>query len=128
VGTYWIAPSFENGKRVITAEAQRIGKPYWRKGYTKEARNLVYDYVFFDLEVEEVHAQAWKGNLILATLWKTRVFNSLRPLKRYFQSVKNGCLSTTIGLQKKIGRKDVCTLNRNVIKKEAWFLYRDTFS
>jgi [ribosomal protein S5]-alanine N-acetyltransferase len=62
VRTYWIAPSFENGKRVITAEAQRIGKPYWRKGYTKEARNLVYDYVFFDLEVEEVHAQAWKGN------------------------------------------------------------------
>lgn len=63
IGTYWIAPVLDSGNRRVTAEAQRIGKPYWRKGYTKEARKLVYDFAFFDLGVDEIHAQAWKGNV-----------------------------------------------------------------
>lgn len=63
IGTYWIAPIDIKGKRIISAEAQRIGKPFWRKGYTKEARKIVYDFAFFELDVEEIRAQAWKDNI-----------------------------------------------------------------
>lgn len=62
IGTYWIALYQYEGKRIVT-EAQRIGKNYWRKGYTKDARKLIYDLVFFELEIEEVHARAWKDNI-----------------------------------------------------------------
>ncbi|WP_051348611.1 GNAT family N-acetyltransferase [Peribacillus kribbensis] len=40
-----------------------MGKPYWRKGFTQEARWLDYDFAFHQLMVEEIHAQAWEGNL-----------------------------------------------------------------
>ncbi|OYD56325.1 hypothetical protein CGZ90_18365 [Fictibacillus aquaticus] len=62
IGTYWIAPAIIDGKKIISAEAQRIDKTYWRKGYTKEARKLVYDYAFHVLEVDEIYAQAWENN------------------------------------------------------------------
>jgi hypothetical protein len=62
IGTYWIAPTHYEGKRIVT-EAQRIGKNYWRKGYTKDARKLIYDFVFFELDIEEVHAGAWRENV-----------------------------------------------------------------
>lgn len=62
IGTYWIAPVEVNGNMIITAEDQRIGKSFWRKGYTKEARKLIYDFAFFELGVNEIHAQAWEDN------------------------------------------------------------------
>lgn len=44
IGTYWIGvPHLQNNKKIITAEAQRIGREYWRKGYTREARELAND-------------------------------------------------------------------------------------
>jgi hypothetical protein len=41
IGTYWIVPEVFEGKKIISAEAQRIAKKYWRCGYTKEARKPV---------------------------------------------------------------------------------------
>ncbi|MBO8155845.1 MAG: GNAT family N-acetyltransferase [Bacillaceae bacterium] len=46
VGTYWIAPAETNGEMIIISEAQRIGKKFWRKGFTREARQLVYRFAF----------------------------------------------------------------------------------
>ncbi|MEH6941422.1 GNAT family N-acetyltransferase, partial [Bacillus sp. JJ722] len=64
IGTYWIViPQDNEERRIIPGEAQRIGKEYWRMGYTKEARKLIYDFSFLKLKVEEVHAQAWKNNI-----------------------------------------------------------------
>lgn len=63
VGTYWIACPIESaGRKVITAEAQRIAVPYWRTGLTTEARRAVYHYAFGKLKVDEIHAQAWSDN------------------------------------------------------------------
>lgn len=82
IGTYWIAPNRYEGKRVVT-EAQRIGKKYWRKGYTKESRKLIYDFVFFELDIEEVHAWAWKDNINSCRSMENigfKLFNSERKL------------------------------------------------
>lgn len=64
IGTYWIAvPLKLEDKIIITAEAQRVGQKFWRKGYTSEARKLIYDYAFYELMVDEIHAQAWANNI-----------------------------------------------------------------
>ena len=64
IGTYWICIPFknENGKLIITDEAQRIAVRYWRKGITKRARNLIYDYCFNKLNVDEIRAHALNDN------------------------------------------------------------------
>jgi RimJ/RimL family protein N-acetyltransferase len=49
-------------KGSLQQKLKELGNRIGERATLKEARNLVYDYVFFDLEVEEVHAQAWKGN------------------------------------------------------------------
>ncbi|MBB6453653.1 hypothetical protein HNQ94_002102 [Salirhabdus euzebyi] len=61
IGTFWIGPSNENGKQ-IAGDAQRIAKQFWRKGYTKEARQLIYDFAFNELGIEEFHSTAWGNN------------------------------------------------------------------
>lgn len=64
MGTYWIwEPIMKDTKRIIQSEAQRISKKYWRKGYTTEARKLIYKYAFEQLRVDEIHAGAWADNM-----------------------------------------------------------------
>lgn len=63
IGTYWLAvPGLVDGKRIIAADAQRIGVPYWRQGYARRCRDLLYRYAFEELGVEEIRAQAWAEN------------------------------------------------------------------
>lgn len=63
IGTYWIwIPVLMGGQWVIQAEAQRIARPYWRSGYTGEARRLVYEFAFNHLQADEIHAAAWEDN------------------------------------------------------------------
>lgn len=52
VGIYWMGVPFKSDEnKWITFDAQRIAKPYWRKGYTKEARSLVYHNAFMGIGV-----------------------------------------------------------------------------
>lgn len=63
IGTYWLAvPEERNGKRIIAADAQRIGVLFWRKGYARRCRDLLYRFAFEELGVEEIHGQAWAEN------------------------------------------------------------------
>ncbi|WP_347553231.1 GNAT family N-acetyltransferase (plasmid) [Pseudalkalibacillus hwajinpoensis] len=32
-------------------------------GYTKEARKLIYDFAFEELDIEEIYGQAWDFNI-----------------------------------------------------------------
>lgn len=64
IGIYWIWKpiAYPDGTLVIPAEAERLAKNYWRKGFMKESRKLVYNYCFNELNADEIHAQAWKDN------------------------------------------------------------------
>lgn len=85
VGTYWVAaPVAEDGLRVVTAEAQRIAKPHWRRGYTREARRLVYDWLFGELGVDVVRAQAWQGNRSSCLSMEHAGFRLRRVRRRHF--------------------------------------------
>lgn len=64
IGTYWIAiPVMIDNHIVMTADAQRIGVPFWRKEYTKKCRDLLYDFAFHKLNVDIIYAQAWNDHI-----------------------------------------------------------------
>ncbi|MCM3671645.1 GNAT family N-acetyltransferase [Mesobacillus maritimus] len=85
IGTYWIAPYKLEKKRIITAEAQRIGKQYWRRGYTKEARKLIYNFAFFELDIEEINAVAWKNNINSCKSMESAGFHLYKSEKKLFE-------------------------------------------
>jgi RimJ/RimL family protein N-acetyltransferase len=55
-------PESDNGV-MIAGDSQRLNSNYWRKGYMKESRKLIYKYVFDKLEVGVLYADVWKGNV-----------------------------------------------------------------
>ncbi|MGF9765401.1 GNAT family N-acetyltransferase [Bacillus albus] len=86
VGTYWISmPTVnENEKLIVSAEAQRIARKFWRTGVNREARNLIYNYIFLILEVDEVHAQAWDKNINSCRSMEKIGFKLEKQVKRSF--------------------------------------------
>ncbi len=84
VGIYWIGiPFMSDEHRLVTFDAQRIAKPFWRKGYTKEARSLVYQYAFTDLGVEEIRASAWELNANSCLSMESAGFELVRSYPRF---------------------------------------------
>jgi RimJ/RimL family protein N-acetyltransferase len=65
IGFYYLWKPVQqiDGNKIIPAESQRLAKHCWRKGHMKEARKLVYKFAFEELDVQEIHAQAWKNNI-----------------------------------------------------------------
>ncbi|WP_312097239.1 GNAT family protein [Niallia sp.] len=108
IGTYWIAPYELEEKRIITAEAQRIGKQYWRSGYTKEARNLIYDFAFFDLDIEEIHAVAWKDNINSCKSMESIGFELVKYDKKLFSK-----------------RNQELIENHYILTKKNWIMMRE---
>ena len=47
---------------MVTGDAQRIVRKYWRTGITSQVRKLTYDYAFSKLGIDEIRASAWKDN------------------------------------------------------------------
>lgn len=62
-------PEVINGS-VTLGDSQRLHSTYWRKGYMKEARQLVYEFAYSNLKIETLIADVWEGNI-----------NSLESLK-----------------------------------------------
>ena len=86
IGTYWISMPImnENKKLIVTSEAQRIARKYWRTGVNREARNLIYNYIFLTLDVDEVHAQAWDNNINSCRSMEQIGFKLEKQVKRLF--------------------------------------------
>ncbi|WP_243524837.1 GNAT family N-acetyltransferase [Bacillus pseudomycoides] len=84
VGIYWIAVPTrnENNGLVVTSEAQRIAREFWRRGISREARTLIYNYVFS--KVDEVHAQAWENNINSCRSMEKMGFRLEKQIKRLF--------------------------------------------
>lgn len=104
VGTYWICkPMVEDEKVIIHSEAQRIAKKCWRKGYTKEARCLVYQYAFYELKAAEIHAGAWANNANSCSSMEKARFVLLETTKKRFDKYD-----------------EIFDENHYVLYKEAW--------
>ena len=86
VGTYWISvPTVdENKKLIVSAEAQRIARKFWRTGVNREARNLIYNYLFLTLDVDEIRAQAWDNNINSCRSMEQIGFKLENQVKRLF--------------------------------------------
>lgn len=54
-------PSEEDGL-IVAGDSQRLHSDYWRKGFMKEARYLLYNHYFNDLNVDILWADVWEGN------------------------------------------------------------------
>jgi len=57
---------------LVAGESQFLHSAYWRKGHMKEAKALLYPYVFQKLAVDALYADVWEGNT-----------NSRRSLESY---------------------------------------------
>ena len=64
-------PEMENGI-LIAGESEFLSSQYWRKRHMKEAKRLFYQYVFDELSVDVLFADAWAGNI-----------NSIKSLESY---------------------------------------------
>ncbi len=86
IGIYWISMPImnENKKLIVTSEAQRIARKYWRTGVNREARNLIYNYIFLTLDVDEVYAQAWDKNINSCRSMEQIGFKLEKQVKRLF--------------------------------------------
>lgn len=105
IGTYWISMPImnENKKLIVTSEAQRIARKYWRTGVNREARNLIYNYIFLTLDVDEVHAQAWDNNINSCRSMEQIGFKLEKQVKRLFLKYNELFLENHYVLLKKIG-------------------------
>lgn len=54
-------PSKDKGL-IVSGESQRLHSNYWRKGYMKEAKKLLYNYAFDNLGIDILYADVWEGN------------------------------------------------------------------
>jgi RimJ/RimL family protein N-acetyltransferase len=51
------------GGQLVAGDSQRLHSAYWRKGFMKESRTLIYNYVFSELKVDVLYADVWEGNI-----------------------------------------------------------------
>ncbi|MDP5273715.1 GNAT family N-acetyltransferase [Chengkuizengella axinellae] len=49
--------------KLVAGDSQRLHSSYWRKGFMKESRKLIYNYVFNELKVDVLFADVWDGNI-----------------------------------------------------------------
>ena len=62
VGRFFLCLEERAGVRVA-GEGNRIAKPFWRKGHNKEARRLLFPYVFDQLQADRIETETWGGNV-----------------------------------------------------------------
>lgn len=93
-------PEMENGI-LIAGESEFLSSQYWRKGHMKEAKQLFYAYVFEELSIEILYADAWAGNT-----------NSIKSLESYGYKL----IETKLEVFSKTGKpteKHIFSLSKN---------------
>ena len=71
VGRFFLCLENRDGVRVV-GEGNRIAKAFWRKGHNREARALLFQYAFGELQADRIETAAWEGNV-----------NSLKSIESY---------------------------------------------
>ena len=58
IGRFFICLERKDGQ-LVAGEGNRIAKPYWRKGHNKDARRLVFKYIFNELFADCIETECW---------------------------------------------------------------------
>ena len=53
----------QRGGRLVAGEGNRIARQFWRKGHNREARRLVFGYVFNSLGADCIETECWTDNI-----------------------------------------------------------------
>jgi len=53
----------ERDRLLISGEGNRIAKRFWRKGHNRDARRLIFRYVFTVLGADVIESEAWSQNV-----------------------------------------------------------------
>lgn len=61
VGRFFICLQERDG-RLVVGEGNRIARPFWRKGHNREARRLIFEYVFEVLGADWIETECWTAN------------------------------------------------------------------
>lgn len=63
IGILRISKPREENRLLVAGESQRLSSRYWRKGHMKEAKKLLYPYIFRELGIDLLYADAWEDNI-----------------------------------------------------------------
>lgn len=63
IGMMRISHPEQEGNLLVAGDSQRLHSDYWRKGYMKESRQYIYNYIFNECKVDVLYADVWKGNI-----------------------------------------------------------------
>ena len=62
MGRFFVCLEQRDGQ-IIAGEGNRIARPYWRKGHNRQARQLVFRYVFGTLGADCIETECWTDNV-----------------------------------------------------------------
>jgi RimJ/RimL family protein N-acetyltransferase len=62
MGRFFVCLEQRDG-RTIAGEGNRVARPFWRKGHNREARRLVFRYVFDCLHADAIETECWTDNV-----------------------------------------------------------------
>ncbi|MDY7010511.1 MAG: GNAT family protein [Planctomycetota bacterium] len=62
IGRFFVCLQERDGK-LVAGEGVRIARTFWRKGHNREARRLVFQYVFDILKVGCIETECWSDNI-----------------------------------------------------------------
>lgn len=77
-------PEVVNGEK-SSGDSQRLHSDYWRKGYMKEARRLVYKYAYENMKIEMLYADVWEGNINSLESLKSVGYQIMDKKSEYFK-------------------------------------------
>jgi RimJ/RimL family protein N-acetyltransferase len=62
IGRFFVALEDREGA-LVAGEGNRMAKPYWRRGHNRDARRLVFEYVFGTLKADVYETHCWRDNV-----------------------------------------------------------------
>jgi len=76
-------PEVINGQ-ITSGDSQRLHSSYWRLGYMKEARKLVYEFAYSNLKIKTLIADVWEGNINSLESLKSVGYKNFDKEEEYF--------------------------------------------
>jgi ribosomal-protein-alanine N-acetyltransferase len=62
MGRFFVCLEQREGK-LVAGEGNRIAKPFWRKGHNREARSVIFEYIFNVLAADCIETECWTDNV-----------------------------------------------------------------